>query len=188
MSQTKFPSLRSQLSSRCHGFQKAILTQANTAVGSKLVYDGEKKRSLQVTPEIFSTFAKVRGEGERGGEGGWLGLLLVLLGVFFRKVATDFMDLHIMWSQTYKSFFWGAGATLDGTAKSITSSRSSPSQTVKQCRLGSCTVSPGAPVPKQDIGLVRRCWQRRHPEQQQLWGNHRLGSVCHQVSEDGWTY
>lgn len=62
MSQTKFPSLRSQLSSRCHGFQKAILTQANTAVGSKLVYDGEKKRSLQVTPEIFSTFAKVRRE------------------------------------------------------------------------------------------------------------------------------
>lgn len=53
-----YQKFRSQLSSRCHGFQKAILTQANTAVGSKLVYDGEKKRSLQVTPEIFSTFAK----------------------------------------------------------------------------------------------------------------------------------
>lgn len=54
-----FPS--SQLSSRCHGFDKAIVTQANTAVGSKLVYDGEKRRTLQVTPEIFSTFAKVWG-------------------------------------------------------------------------------------------------------------------------------
>lgn len=52
---------RSQLSSRCHGFDKAIITQANTAVGSKLVYDGEKRRTLQVTPEIFSTFAKVWG-------------------------------------------------------------------------------------------------------------------------------
>lgn len=50
---------RSQLNSKCHGFDKAIISQANTPVGSKLVYDGEKKRTLQVTPEIFSTFAKV---------------------------------------------------------------------------------------------------------------------------------
>lgn len=32
-------------------------------MGAKLVYDGEKKRSLQVTPEIFSTFAKVKKSG-----------------------------------------------------------------------------------------------------------------------------
>ncbi|XP_059190909.1 alpha-2,8-sialyltransferase 8F-like [Centropristis striata] len=51
---TKF---RSELSSKCNGFDKAIITQANTPVGSKIVYDGEKK-SLEVTPEIFSTFAK----------------------------------------------------------------------------------------------------------------------------------
>lgn len=86
-------SLRSQLSSKCHGFHKAILTQANTAVGSKLVYDGEKKRSLQVTPEIFSTFAKVRKEGEGRGGGGWLMLLLV---GFFSKMAADFRDLDTM--------------------------------------------------------------------------------------------
>lgn len=55
-----YQKFRSQLSSKCHGFDKAIITQANTAVGSKLVYDGEKRRSLQVTPEIFSTFAKER--------------------------------------------------------------------------------------------------------------------------------
>uniref|UniRef100_A0A3Q3XFG6 Uncharacterized protein n=1 Tax=Mola mola TaxID=94237 RepID=A0A3Q3XFG6_MOLML len=53
-----YQKFRSQLSSKCHGFEKAIITQANTAVGSKIVYDGEKKRSVQVTPEIFSTFAK----------------------------------------------------------------------------------------------------------------------------------
>ncbi|XP_031174736.1 alpha-2,8-sialyltransferase 8F-like [Sander lucioperca] len=53
-----YQKFRSQLSSKCHGFDKAIITQANTPVGSKLVYDGEKKRTLQVTPEIFSTFAK----------------------------------------------------------------------------------------------------------------------------------
>uniref|UniRef100_A0A8C9YTK8 ST8 alpha-N-acetyl-neuraminide alpha-2,8-sialyltransferase 6 n=1 Tax=Sander lucioperca TaxID=283035 RepID=A0A8C9YTK8_SANLU len=53
-----YQKFRSLLSSKCHGFDKAIITQANTPVGSKLVYDGEKKRTLQVTPEIFSTFVK----------------------------------------------------------------------------------------------------------------------------------
>lgn len=50
---------RSQLNSKCQGFEKAIITQANTPLGSKLVYDGDKRRILQVTPEIFRTFAKV---------------------------------------------------------------------------------------------------------------------------------
>ncbi|KAM4598018.1 alpha-2,8-sialyltransferase 8F [Polymixia lowei] len=50
---------RSLLSSKCYGLTKAIITQANTPVGSKVVYDGEKRKPLQVTPEIFSTFAKV---------------------------------------------------------------------------------------------------------------------------------
>ncbi|XP_034450476.1 alpha-2,8-sialyltransferase 8F isoform X1 [Hippoglossus hippoglossus] len=55
-----YQKFRSQLNSKCHGFDKAIITQANTPVGSKLVYDGEKRRSLQVTPEVFSTFTKER--------------------------------------------------------------------------------------------------------------------------------
>ncbi|XP_034566494.1 alpha-2,8-sialyltransferase 8F [Notolabrus celidotus] len=55
-----YQKFRSQLNSKCHGFEKAIITQTNTPVGTKLVYDGEKRRSLQVTPEIFSTFAKER--------------------------------------------------------------------------------------------------------------------------------
>ncbi|XP_051244341.1 alpha-2,8-sialyltransferase 8F-like isoform X2 [Dicentrarchus labrax] len=55
-----YQKFRSQLNSKCHGFDKAIISQANTPVGSKLVYDGEKKRTLQVTPELFSTFAKER--------------------------------------------------------------------------------------------------------------------------------
>lgn len=54
-------SLRSELSSKCQGFEKAVVTQANTAVGSRIVYDGERKRSIQVSPEVFGTFAKVRG-------------------------------------------------------------------------------------------------------------------------------
>ncbi|CAG5898068.1 alpha-2,8-sialyltransferase 8F [Menidia menidia] len=53
-----YQNFRSQLRTRCRGFEKAILTQANTQVGSKLVYDGEKKRSIKITPEIFSTFPK----------------------------------------------------------------------------------------------------------------------------------
>ncbi|TKS92248.1 Alpha-2,8-sialyltransferase 8F [Collichthys lucidus] len=55
-----YQKFRAQLNNKCHGFDKAIITQANTPVGSKLAYDGEKKRILQVTPEIFSTFAKER--------------------------------------------------------------------------------------------------------------------------------
>lgn len=51
--------LRSQLNTKCRGYEQAIVSQANTPVGTKMVYDGERKRSLQVTAEIFSTFVKV---------------------------------------------------------------------------------------------------------------------------------
>ncbi|XP_028268529.1 alpha-2,8-sialyltransferase 8F isoform X2 [Parambassis ranga] len=49
---------RTRLRNSCQGFEKAIITQANTPVGTKINYDGEKKRSIQVTPEIFKTFIK----------------------------------------------------------------------------------------------------------------------------------
>ncbi|XP_034052978.1 alpha-2,8-sialyltransferase 8F-like [Gymnodraco acuticeps] len=49
----------SQLKSQCQGFDRAIITQANTPVGSTIVYAREKnKKTLKVTPEIFSTFIK----------------------------------------------------------------------------------------------------------------------------------
>ncbi|XP_037544540.1 alpha-2,8-sialyltransferase 8E [Nematolebias whitei] len=48
--------LRSQLSGRCNGSEKAIVTQTNTPLGTKLVYDGEKKRTHEVNQETFSTF------------------------------------------------------------------------------------------------------------------------------------
>uniref|UniRef100_A0AAV2KEC9 ST8 alpha-N-acetyl-neuraminide alpha-2,8-sialyltransferase 6 n=1 Tax=Knipowitschia caucasica TaxID=637954 RepID=A0AAV2KEC9_KNICA len=53
-----FNKFRNQLSSRCNGFHKAIVTQTNTPVGTKLIYDGEKKKSLQVNQDIFNTFLK----------------------------------------------------------------------------------------------------------------------------------
>ncbi|KAF7649604.1 hypothetical protein LDENG_00138980 [Lucifuga dentata] len=53
-----FQKFRSLLSDRCRGPTKAIMTQSNTPVGSKIVYDGEKRKPLEVTPELFSTFAK----------------------------------------------------------------------------------------------------------------------------------
>ncbi|XP_051904610.1 alpha-2,8-sialyltransferase 8E-like [Hippocampus zosterae] len=46
------------LSSSCRGFERAIITQANTPVGTKIQYDGEKRRILQVTPDMFKTFIK----------------------------------------------------------------------------------------------------------------------------------
>lgn len=54
-----FKKFRSLLSSRCQGVSKSVVTQNNTPLGSKLVYDGEKRKPLQVTPELFSTFVKV---------------------------------------------------------------------------------------------------------------------------------
>ncbi|XP_077351729.1 alpha-2,8-sialyltransferase 8E-like [Festucalex cinctus] len=47
-----------KLSSSCRGFEKAIITQHNTPVGSKIQYDGERNRILQVTPATFKTFIK----------------------------------------------------------------------------------------------------------------------------------
>ncbi|KAI9539557.1 hypothetical protein NQZ68_005637 [Dissostichus eleginoides] len=49
----------SQLSSQCQGFDRAIITQANTPVGSNIVYAAENKKTLKVTPGIFSTFIKL---------------------------------------------------------------------------------------------------------------------------------
>ncbi|XP_061702138.1 alpha-2,8-sialyltransferase 8E-like isoform X2 [Syngnathoides biaculeatus] len=48
----------SNLSRSCRGYDSAIVTQANTPVGTKIQYDGEKGRILQVTPAIFKTFIK----------------------------------------------------------------------------------------------------------------------------------
>ncbi|KAG7492255.1 hypothetical protein MATL_G00012570 [Megalops atlanticus] len=54
---SNFSKFRSQLTSWCHGITKAIITQSNTPVGTKVEFDGEKKK-LQVTPKLFSTFIK----------------------------------------------------------------------------------------------------------------------------------
>uniref|UniRef100_A0A3Q1FZV6 ST8 alpha-N-acetyl-neuraminide alpha-2,8-sialyltransferase 6 n=1 Tax=Acanthochromis polyacanthus TaxID=80966 RepID=A0A3Q1FZV6_9TELE len=43
------------LSSECHGLDKAIITQNNKPVGSQIVTD-LNKNTLQVTPELFSIF------------------------------------------------------------------------------------------------------------------------------------
>lgn len=51
----KFSSL---LSAECHAAERAIVTQANTPLGSRIVYSGESKRSTEVTPDLFLTFPK----------------------------------------------------------------------------------------------------------------------------------
>ncbi|KAJ0057917.1 hypothetical protein NL108_004429 [Boleophthalmus pectinirostris] len=50
--------LRSQLSSRCNGFHKSIVTQTNTPLGTKLVCDGQKNKSIHVNQDLFNTFLK----------------------------------------------------------------------------------------------------------------------------------
>nr|XP_023691250.1 alpha-N-acetylneuraminide alpha-2,8-sialyltransferase-like [Paramormyrops kingsleyae] len=49
---------RFQLTSTCNGISKAIVTQLNTPLGSKITYDGEKRKTLKVTPKLFDTFVK----------------------------------------------------------------------------------------------------------------------------------
>ncbi|XP_041637099.1 alpha-2,8-sialyltransferase 8E-like [Cheilinus undulatus] len=52
-----YQKFRSQLRAKCNGFDKAIITQENSPVGSKLVYDWQKK-TIKVDPKLFSTFIK----------------------------------------------------------------------------------------------------------------------------------
>ncbi|XP_055008989.1 alpha-2,8-sialyltransferase 8F-like isoform X2 [Boleophthalmus pectinirostris] len=53
-----FIKFRSQLSSRCNGFHKSIVTQTNTPLGTKLVCDGQKNKSIHVNQDLFNTFLK----------------------------------------------------------------------------------------------------------------------------------
>ncbi|KAJ0001108.1 hypothetical protein NQD34_006128 [Periophthalmus magnuspinnatus] len=53
-----FNRFRSQLTSRCDGFHKAIISQTNTPLGTRLIYDGEKKKSIQINKDLFNTFLK----------------------------------------------------------------------------------------------------------------------------------
>ncbi|XP_048857045.1 alpha-2,8-sialyltransferase 8F-like isoform X2 [Brienomyrus brachyistius] len=50
---------RSNLTNKCNAVSKAIITQANTPVGKKVVYDGEKAKMEEVTRKLFSIFVKV---------------------------------------------------------------------------------------------------------------------------------
>ncbi|KAI7803830.1 alpha-2,8-sialyltransferase 8F [Triplophysa rosa] len=56
--EANFKKFRSLLSSKCHAVSKAVVTQSNTPLGSNVVYDGERRKPLQVTPALFSIFAK----------------------------------------------------------------------------------------------------------------------------------
>ncbi|XP_042367732.1 alpha-2,8-sialyltransferase 8E-like [Plectropomus leopardus] len=50
--------IRSELKKKCNAFDKAIITQANTPVGSRIVYEGVQSNSVRVTEKMFRTFVK----------------------------------------------------------------------------------------------------------------------------------
>ncbi|XP_015230241.1 PREDICTED: alpha-2,8-sialyltransferase 8F-like isoform X1 [Cyprinodon variegatus] len=54
----KHEEIRTLLKLKVSGYKSAIITQENTPVGSKLVMDGQKKRSIEVNTEHFETFLK----------------------------------------------------------------------------------------------------------------------------------
>ncbi|KAI5097229.1 alpha-2,8-sialyltransferase 8F [Silurus meridionalis] len=49
---------KSYLSSTCSAITNATVTQGNAPVGTKFTYDGDNKRSMTVTPELFKVFPK----------------------------------------------------------------------------------------------------------------------------------
>ncbi|KAK1160212.1 alpha-2,8-sialyltransferase 8F-like isoform X1 [Acipenser oxyrinchus oxyrinchus] len=51
-----YQKLRSGLSRDCRGTSEAVMTQENTPLGSKVIYDGEKHRHIEIDQKIFSTF------------------------------------------------------------------------------------------------------------------------------------
>ncbi|XP_041638503.1 alpha-2,8-sialyltransferase 8E-like [Cheilinus undulatus] len=54
----KYQKFRSQLKCQCNGFDNAILTQANAPVGFEIVTDRKRKKTVEVTRELFSLLAK----------------------------------------------------------------------------------------------------------------------------------
>ncbi|KAM4534524.1 alpha-2,8-sialyltransferase 8F-like [Fundulus diaphanus] len=54
----KHHEIRSQLNLKVSGYEKAIVTQENTPVGSMLEMDGQKQRTAKVTLGHFNTFLK----------------------------------------------------------------------------------------------------------------------------------
>ncbi|MEQ2286058.1 hypothetical protein AMECASPLE_038275 [Ameca splendens] len=53
-----YEKFRLDLKANVNGFDEAIISQTNTPVGSTLVYDGERKRTYDVNPQIFNSFPK----------------------------------------------------------------------------------------------------------------------------------
>lgn len=53
-----YEKFRLDLKANVNGFDEAIITQTNTPVGSKIVYDGERSRTLNVSQTIFNLFPK----------------------------------------------------------------------------------------------------------------------------------
>ncbi|KAK5599667.1 hypothetical protein CRENBAI_017458 [Crenichthys baileyi] len=53
-----YEKFRLDLKANVNGFDEAIISQANTPVGATLVYDGERKRTYDVDPQIFNLFPK----------------------------------------------------------------------------------------------------------------------------------
>ncbi|XP_039596286.1 alpha-2,8-sialyltransferase 8F isoform X2 [Polypterus senegalus] len=49
-------SLRIALKKECNAVIEAIISKRNTPLGSNVIYDGENKKNMKITPKIFSTF------------------------------------------------------------------------------------------------------------------------------------
>ncbi|XP_016529814.1 alpha-2,8-sialyltransferase 8F-like isoform X2 [Poecilia formosa] len=54
----KHEEIRTWLSLKCSGLENAIITQKNTPLGSKIVYDAERRHHVKVNSLMFATFVK----------------------------------------------------------------------------------------------------------------------------------
>ncbi|XP_032442526.1 alpha-N-acetylneuraminide alpha-2,8-sialyltransferase-like [Xiphophorus hellerii] len=56
----KFQEIRTGLRVNCNGLENAIITQKNSPMRTKIVYDGDKGHTLKVNSQHFATFVKTR--------------------------------------------------------------------------------------------------------------------------------
>ncbi|XP_021327056.1 alpha-2,8-sialyltransferase 8F [Danio rerio] len=56
--EANYKRFRLLLNEKCHAVSKAVVTQNNTPLGSNVVYDGERRKPLQVTQALYNILAK----------------------------------------------------------------------------------------------------------------------------------
>lgn len=91
---------RTGLRVHCNGLENAIITQINSPMRTKIVYDGDKGHTLKVNSQHFATFVKVS----------WVSLRIIhwssfLITSLFKNVLNKTLTFGVTWPK-YKKLLW----------------------------------------------------------------------------------